>query len=236
MRVPVIDNGDAIFSLIAMQNAISAPLAQRRNICHLPQREILMFDGDPLHYHAFMRTFEHNVEERTSDARDYTSCHSTPGDNHESMFEAANKCRQIENIKRQRLCWKNISEVNSRLLQLIRTKRLHGLWLNQRMLNLSKHMVSPLRGCCNGMDGVEFMSELNIPANTVIVVMKLPYRLRDRWRAVASDIPETPHRRDTFPDIMAFTERQVKTAVEPVSGSIQDAPKTMQSKDVRNDH
>lgn len=79
------------------------------------------------------------------------------------------------------------------------------------------------------MDGVEFMSELNIPANTVIVVIKLPYRLRDRWRAVASDIPETRHRRATFPDIVAFTERQVKLAVEPVSGSVQDAPKTMQS-------
>lgn len=45
-----------------------------------------------------------------------------------------------------------------------------------------------LRGCCNGMDGVEFMSELNIPANTVIVVIKLPYRLRDRWRAVAAEL------------------------------------------------
>lgn len=59
----------------------------------------------------------------------------------------------------------------------------------------------------------------------MIVVIKLPYRLRDRWRAVASDIQETRHRRTTFPDIMAFAERQVKIAVEPVSGSIQDAPK-----------
>lgn len=100
--------------------------------------------------------------------------------------------------------------------------------------SLQAHGLSS-RGCCNGMDGVEFMSELNIPANTVIVVIKLPYRLRDRWRAVASDIPETRHRRATFPDIMAFTERQVKLAVEPVSGSVQDAPKTMQSKDVHND-
>lgn len=37
-----------------------------------------MFDGDPLHYHAFMRAFDRNIEER-ADAGDCTSWHNTQG-------------------------------------------------------------------------------------------------------------------------------------------------------------
>ncbi len=69
-QIPVSDDGNTMLSIMARQNEISALLAQQYNISHLPQREIQVFDGDPLHYHAFMRAFEHNVEERTGDFRD----------------------------------------------------------------------------------------------------------------------------------------------------------------------
>lgn len=63
-QVPVIDDNNNLLSIMAWQKEISA----LDNISHVPKREIQVFDGDPLHCHAFMRAFEHNVEERTGDA------------------------------------------------------------------------------------------------------------------------------------------------------------------------
>lgn len=47
-----------------------------------------------------------------------------------------------------------------------------------------------LRGCCNAMENVSYMHELDIPANMLAIIKKLPYRLRDRWITVACDIQE----------------------------------------------
>lgn len=54
-------------------------MAKQQNIYHLPRGEIQVFDGDPLHYHAFMRAFDRNIEER-ADAGDCTSWHNIQGD------------------------------------------------------------------------------------------------------------------------------------------------------------
>lgn len=41
-----------------------------------------------------------------------------------------------------------------------------------------------LRGCCNAMENVNYMLELDVPANMLAIIKKLPYRLRDKWRTV----------------------------------------------------
>lgn len=81
------------------------------------------------------------------------------------------------------------------------------------------------------MDEIQYMSELKIPRNMQTVIKKLPYNLKDKWRTVAYDIQERRHHRATFPDIVDFIERQVKIAADPVFGDIQDASKSVQSRD-----
>lgn len=81
-----------------------------------------------------------------------------------------------------------------------------------------------LQECRNSM-GVA-ITDLNVPTNMLIIVKKLPYKLRDHWRSVACDIQEKFGRRATFSDIVEFIERQVKIASDPLFGNIQDAPVT----------
>lgn len=45
-----------------------------------------------------------------------------------------------------------------------------------------------LRGCGNVMEEVQYMHELDMPANMMMVIKKLPYRLRYKWRSVACDL------------------------------------------------
>lgn len=91
-----------------------------------------------------------------------------------------------------------------------------------------------LRGCCNAMEDVNYMFELNIPANMLAILKKLPYRLRDLWRTVACDIQEKHHQRAAFKDIVEFLERQVKIATDPIFGDIKDPPPV--SKGIRRPH
>lgn len=62
-----------------------------------------------------------------------------------------------------------------------------------------------LRGCCNAMTEIQYMEELNIPSNMRLVVMKWPYKLREK-----------------FPDIVNFLENQVKILSHPLFGDISD--------------
>lgn len=73
-----------------------------------------------------------------------------------------------------------------------------------------------LRGCCNVMNDVQYMYELDMPANM----------LRDHWRTVACEIQERRRQRVVFSDLVHFIERQARIVTDPVFGNIQDASPT----------
>lgn len=47
-----------------------------------------------------------------------------------------------------------------------------------------------LRECCNAMEDIEYMKELDMPANMRTVILKLPYKLREKWRTSACELLE----------------------------------------------
>lgn len=55
--------------------------------------------------------------------------------------------------------------------------------------SLQAHMVF-LRGCCNMMESLQYMADMNVPSNLKQLVMKLPYKLRERWKAATCDLQE----------------------------------------------
>jgi len=62
---------------------------------------------------------------------------------------------------------------------------------------------------------------LTLKANIKILSQKLPYKLRDKWRAKACEILEKTSRRARFSDIVKFIEHQVRITSDPVFGDIQ---------------
>lgn len=47
------------------QNEIIALLVEQQQSNTMPQREIPVFDGNPLQYRTFIRAFEHEIEDKT---------------------------------------------------------------------------------------------------------------------------------------------------------------------------
>ena len=80
-----------------------------------------------------------------------------------------------------------------------------------------------LRGCCNAMEDVDYMHELDMPSNLLIIIKK-SYRLRDKWRTVVCDFQENHGHRAGFKDIVIFLEKQVKIITDPIFGDIKDTP------------
>lgn len=79
-----------------------------------------------------------------------------------------------------------------------------------------------LRGCSNLTEHIAYMKELDLPTNMRNVILKLPYKLRERWRTVACELQEKNGQRALFTDLVAFIEKQVKIASDPLFGNIQD--------------
>nr|XP_057925588.1 uncharacterized protein LOC131127575 isoform X1 [Doryrhamphus excisus]XP_057925589.1 uncharacterized protein LOC131127575 isoform X1 [Doryrhamphus excisus] len=83
-----------------------------------------------------------------------------------------------------------------------------------------------LRGCSNLTEQFMYMKELDLPSNMRSIILKLPYKLREKWRNVACDLLERRGQRAVFTDLVTFIERQVKIASDPLFGNIQDSQRT----------
>lgn len=81
-----------------------------------------------------------------------------------------------------------------------------------------------LRSCCNAMEDMKYSHEIILSSNLKILVMKLLYKLRERWRSYVWDFQENQNNRSQFKDLVLFVERQVKIASNPVFRDIQDKP------------
>ncbi|XP_076853974.1 uncharacterized protein LOC143509288 [Brachyhypopomus gauderio] len=74
------------------------------------------------------------------------------------------------------------------------------------------------------MEDLQYLEEMNVPSNLRLMMMKLPYKMRERWRAVACDLQERRGTRAMFADFVTFIERQVKIMSDPLFGDLQGTP------------
>ncbi|KAK0149331.1 hypothetical protein N1851_009253 [Merluccius polli] len=74
------------------------------------------------------------------------------------------------------------------------------------------------------MKDIEYLEEMDNPANLRIIVSKLPFRLRERWRVIAFDVQEKERRRARFSDLVKFINRQAKIVSDPLFGDVKESP------------
>ncbi|KAL3979219.1 Rab5 GDP/GTP exchange factor [Sarotherodon galilaeus] len=199
--------------------------AANENLSSLPKREIQTFDGDPLHFQAFMRSFEQVIEAKTGDAGDclHYLAQYTKGQPNELVKSCQHMSESAGYVKAKTLLYEHFG--NGHVIASAYLNKVHSwpLIRSEDGKALQAYCLF-LRGCCNAMEEINDLSELNTPANMLAVIRRLPYKLKDKWRTVACDIQERQHRRAAFIDIVSFLERQVKIATDPVFGNLCDVP------------
>lgn len=79
-----------------------------------------------------------------------------------------------------------------------------------------------LRGCHNAMQDLQYLEELDSTSNIRCIVLKLPYKYREKWRFIASDLLENKRCRVKFIDIFVFIDKQATIVTGPLYGDLQD--------------
>ena len=216
---PTID--DSPLQILQRQNEISRLLMEQQRASQLPPREIPVFDGDPLKFKMFMQAFKHCVEDKCTTKGDcmyflerYTR--GRPRDLVQSClhmdagrgFEAAKSLLQEH--------FGDETMITAAYMQKF------SQWPAVRAENVTllQDYALFLRGCNNAMADLPDMKELDMAANLRVVISKLPFKLRERFRTVACDIRERQKRKPNFGDVVKFVEHQYKLLSDPIFGDI----------------
>lgn len=215
----------SLVNILQRQNDITSLLVKQHQLSSLPQREIPIFDGDILKYRPFIRAFEYGIELKTDSSADrlyfldqYTSgfprdlvrscLHMTPDKGYERARDLLQKnfgdeFSMCSAYMKKALEWPTIRPEDSKSLQAF---------------------AIFLRSCCNAMADMSYSHEINLSSNMKVLVSKLPYKLRERWRSKVWEFQETQNSRPQFKDLVLFVEKQVRLVSDPIFGDIQDKP------------
>lgn len=213
-----------MLGIMRKQNEITTLLVQQQCLSSLPKREIPIFDGSPLNYHSFIKAFENGVERNTDNNSDrlyfleqYTRGHAK---------ELVKSCQHLNPdrgyLKAKALLREHFGN-EQKVASAYMERALSWSPIKTEDLKALQDYSLFLRSCSNAMEGVDYLHELNMPANMLTIIKKLPYKFRDKWRTEACELQEKCRRRATFSDITDFIEKQVKILSDPIFGNIQDS-------------
>ena len=217
----------SIIDLVKEQGSLTKLLLEQHTRALLPQRSITRFGGDALEYVSFMHTFEHNIERKLSEEKEkyYFLEYFTTGD----AEIVVKSCMRMEQpfTKAKELLKKKFGD-GYKVAQAFVKKAIS--WPDVRADDSSElnKLSFFLMECNNVLGELNYTYELNHTANIKDIVMKLPYRLRDRWRITVDNIMERKQRVD-FTDLVTFIEQQARI-MNSVYGDVV-APKDKKDKE-----
>lgn len=213
-----------VLDIMRKQNELTTLLMQHQCLSALPKREIPIYDGDPLKYHTFMKAFENGVERNTTNSCDrlYFLEQHTKG----HAKELVRSCQQInpeQGYVKAKALLKEQSGNRQKIASAYMDKALSWLPIKAEDVKVLQDYSLFLRACCNTMEDVQYLGDMDMPSNMLSIIKKLPYKLRDKWRNRACELQERHNQRAKFSDIADFIERQVKIMADPVFGNIQNS-------------
>jgi len=204
---------EPLYEILKKQKELTTYLVHQVQPQTLPKREIPIFDGNPLQYVSFIGAFEHSVEEKTRNKRDclYFLEQFTTGQPKVLVQSCQHLDPEVCYVEAKKLLKEQFGD-EFQIAAAYMEKALS--WPSLRTEDAQGlHAYSLfLRACSNIIDNISYMQELNMPSNMRTVVMKLPFKLRERWRERACEIMELNQGRANFSQIVDFIERQAKIA------------------------
>ncbi len=205
--------------LIQQQSNMTQMFMAAQEASLLPKKNITPFAGDPLEYCSWVSSFKYEVEDRVSSSRDklqyleqFTAGEvkklvrgyqtKDPDIGYQEAKEAINKI------------YGNKFKLTSAYLQKVQDYPHIKAGNSMALNNLALFLLE----CKNALEGLGCLSELNHTTNIKTIVNKLPFKMKERWRSITTDIQET--RSVTFDDLVSFVTKQSRITNNPVYGDI----------------
>ena len=189
--------------------ALTKMLLEQHVRSELPKRTLQPFMGDPLQFTTFIRSFEYSIEGKHTSDRErllfleqltrgeanglVKGCMYMPDD---SGYQRAKQLLQ----KR----YGNVHRIAEAYLAKMRT------WpsiMNEDSTGI-QNLSLFLTECKHTMESLGYTNELHSTANIRVLVEKLPYKLRYKWRQQVDNIEEELGKIVSFDDFCKFLEKQ----------------------------
>ena len=222
-KSPVEVSYDAFAEVMGKHNEITEILVKQQKMSSLPPVTIPVFGGNPLHFRSFIKAFEQGIESKTDDMQDrlyyleqFTA--GQPKNLVQSCMHMQPQTAYTEAKKQLELNFGNRVRIASAFVD----KALNWSIIKPDDAYALRAYALFLRSCFNTMNEAGFIDELENATNMKVLVSKLPFRLRDRWRVAVVNIGERCDRRPTLQDLLEFLEKQAKAALDPVYGEAQN--------------
>ena len=216
-------------------------MIMQQNLSLLPKREVPVFKGDPLSYQPFMHAFKYLTEDKTSSSQDrlYFLEQFTAGQARDLVRSCMHMDERRGYSEAMQLLEKHFGD-EMKIANAYLDKALN--WTAIKADDgkaLQAYSLYP-RECHNAMQDLEYMDELDITSTLKLIVSKLPYKLRERWRSRAYEEFQKKKIRAKFKHLVEFMENQSNILLHPVFGDIKDPTPAQRifpnnrSTDVRN--
>ena len=213
--------------MLNRQKELTEFMVRQQNLSLLPKRDVPVFNGDPLSFQPFILAFEHSIESNTSNCQDrlYFLEQFTEG----QARDIVRSCMHMEarrGYAEARQLLKKYFGNEMKIANAYLEKAFNWTLIRPDDGKALLAYALYLRECLNTMQVLDHLEELNVASNLKLLVSKLPYKLRERWRNV---VYETSQRHDTrirFTHLVDFLskERQASVLLHPVFGDIRDPP------------
>ena len=208
--------------VVRQQNDLTKVLVECHMRSSLPQRTLTPFHGNPLEYNAFLRAFQHSVEEKTNNPKDrlYYLEQYTRG--------------EANTMVRSCMCNVNVEAAYAKAREMLEkafgnkyriTDAIIGKvedWPEIKADEVEKltSFSLCLTELLNTARDLGQSHEINHSHNIRMVVSKLPYRLREKWRQRADYIQEERGLSIQFADAVSFVSKEARVLSNPVYGNI----------------
>lgn len=221
-----------LFEVMQKQNAITEMLVKQQTRSYLPSKDVPVFKGDPLTYKSFIRAFDHAVDNRADSYQDklYYLEQYTSGEPQELVRSCEHMLPERGYKEARRLLKRQYGD-ELKIANAYMDKALRWPQIKPEDGKALSAYALFLIGCRNTMDDIEFMEEMDNPTNMRVVISKLPYKIREKWRTAAFEIHEEGRGRARFSHLVDFIDRQAKVALDPLFGDVLEGSQTIKGKE-----
>ena len=180
-----------------------------------PKIELMEFHGDPMLYHAFIRSFEENVEKMLPDngARLARLMHLCKGEAGRAI-RCCNLMDPEQGYARARRLLKQRFGDSHTITELWIKKLNEG----GPRVNLQEY-ADELLDCYESLKALGALQEMDAQRNLLAMITRLPMHLQSKWQDHVFDLKSRENRRPTLKDVVKFVDRAAAVVSDPVYGS-----------------
>ena len=180
-----------------------------------PKIELVEFSGDPMQYHAFVRSFEENVEKMLSDdgARLARLIHLCKGEAGKAIRCCSLMNPELGYARARRILEQRFGDRHT--ITELWIKRLND---GGQRVNLQEY-ADELLECYETLSALGALQEMNAQRTLLTMITRLPIHLQNKWQDHVFDLRSHRDRRPTPKDVVEFVGRAAAVVSDPVYGS-----------------